>query len=464
VWFVAMWKRFNNSFVSCGSGNRSVRGGHGRRNGSSYFIQQIMKLHTATSSDLNDFRETLRRWVKKEIIPNLGKWEKEGRIPRHVYREAAQIGVFASGYPVEYGGLGNPSHDFTYQKIVIEELCQAGSGGFLASLCTHSISLPPIVNFGQPTLKQQILPSVLSGESVCALCVTEPSGGSDVANLQTTATLQPDGTFLLNGIKTFITSGVQADFYTIAARTAPTPAPLSSSHSSSSSQSQPYHGISLFAIPSTLIGITKTPLNKMGWLCSDTATIYFDSVVIPPDSLLGTLHEGFPLLMKNFNSERILLSLQSFFFSRLLYNSLIDYSKTRLVFQKSLLANQVIQHQLIDLYSSIYATETILTDVLMLYEKYATSPVETSDERVVRKALLRNLIVKIAILKNFSTDTFHATADRAVQIMGGAGYMRDDLNVVERLYRETKVMQIGGGSTEVMKELIGKYLGLHSGG
>jgi acyl-CoA dehydrogenase len=414
-----------------------------------------MALHSSSSAtaapELNDFRQTLRRWVQKDILPNIGKWEKDGLIPRDIYREAAKIGIFASGYPVEYGGLGNPSYDFKYQKIILEELCQVGSGGFIASLCTHTISLPPILYYGQQNLRYEIISSVLSGESVCALCVTEPCGGSDVANIQTTAILQQDGTYVLNGIKTFITSGVQADYYTIAARTAPLP--------SVTSGQQPYYGISLFAIPSTLIGITKTPLNKMGWLCSDTATIYFDSVIIPPNALLGTLHEGFPLLMRNFNSERIFLSLQSLYFSRLLYNTLVEYSKTRQVFQKSLLDNQVIQHQLIDLYSSIYATETLVNDVLSLYERYATST-ETSNEKL--KDLFRDLIVKIAILKNFSTDTFHTTADRAVQIMGGAGYMRDDRNIVERLYRETKVMQIGGGSTEVMKELIGKYLGLHA--
>jgi acyl-CoA dehydrogenase len=419
---------------------------------------------SSSSPDLNYFRETIRRWIRKDVLPNIGQWEQDGLIPREIYKQAANIGLFSSGYPLEFGGLGDSPNDFTIKEIVVEELCQVGSGGFIASLCTHSISLSPIVNYGTPRIQNEIIPSVLSGDAVCALCVTEPSGGSDVANLQTTATLQSDGSYLLNGIKTFITSGVQADYYTVAARTSP----HTSSYSNSSS-----HGISLFAISSTLPGITKVPLKKMGWHCSDTATIYFDNVVIPADSLLGKPHSGFPLLMKNFNSERIFLSLQSFHFSRLLYRNLIDYAKQRKVFQKTLISNQVIQHQLIDLHTQLYSNEVMIKDVLRLYAEYSEESersgssgkqVQTLGKRdpVQQKESLKELIVKIAILKNVTTDTFHFTADRAVQIMGGAGYMREDSNVIERLYRETKVMQIGGGSTEIMKELIGKYLGFQN--
>lgn len=392
--------------------------------------------HSSSSSsliDLNLFRSSIRKWIELEISPNINKWEIEGILPRYIYKQASQLGIFSSGYPEEYGGLGNIKYDLKYTKIILEELCQVGSGGLIASLCTHSISLPLIIQYGNKSIVKKIATEVLNGDSVCSLCVTEPSGGSDVANIQTTAIKNSDGSYTLNGIKTFITSGIQADYYTVIART------LKDKKTST-------YGISIFAISSNLPGITKTKLNKMGWLCSDTATIYFNDCIIPEDSLVGKLHEGFNLLMNNFNGERIFLSLQSYYFSVLIYNEVLKYSKLRKTFDKPLISNQVIQHQLVDIYSKIYSCEAVINDVCSLYERSPQlSPIEQKD-----------LIVKISLLKNISTDLFHETANRGVQILGGAGFMQD--NKIERLYRETKVMQIGGGSTEIMKELVIKLL------
>lgn len=444
------------------------------RNSSSSTTAATPSSTDSNSINYSDFRKSLSSWIKKDIIPNIGEWEKNGYIPRSVYKDAAKLGIFSSGYPIEYGGLGDNMNDYTIKKIIIEELCKIGSGGFIASLCIHSISLPPILLYGNQIIKEKIIPSVINGDAICALCVTEPSGGSDVANIQTTAILQSNGTYVLNGIKTFITSGIQANYYTIAARTIPI---------IQSSNNKLYSGISLFAIDANLPGITKISLDKMGWLCSDTATIYFQDVIISSESLIGTINEGFTYLMKNFNSERILLSLQSYYFSVNIYHYLVQYTQSRKVFQKRLLSNQVIQHQLIDIYSKLYANEIMLNDVLELYYKYGqdttsttntatssstttatsadTIDTSTTAPTLQQKELNKQLIIKIAILKNFTTDTFHEVANRGVQILGGAGYIKDNYNIIERLYRETKVMQIGGGSTEIMKELIGKYLGFH---
>ena len=268
-----------------------------------------------------------------------------------------------------------------------------------------------------------MIPRVLAGEAVCALCITEPSGGSDVANMQTTARQDGDH-FVLNGEKTFITSGMQADFYTVAARTGgPGPG-----------------GISLFLVDRDTPGFQRTKLDKMGWLCSDTASLHFDDCRVPASQLVGEVNRGFKGIMVNFNAERLFLAGQSVFFSKELIRHATEWAQQRKTFGKTLVEHQAIRHRLVDMNTRTAAAEAFFRSALSKHSKG------------------QDCVADICMLKNFSTDCFHYCADSAVQVMGGAGFMRG--HAVERLYRETKVMQIGGGSTEVMKDLAAKQMGL----
>jgi acyl-CoA dehydrogenase len=304
------------------------------------------------------------------------------------------------------------------------QLCRAGSGGLIASLLTHSISLPPIVALGSSEIKAKVVTKVLAGEAVCSLCITEPSGGSDVANMTTSAKQDGDH-FILNGEKTFITSGVQADFYTVAARTGGPGAT----------------GISLFLVERDTPGFTRTKLDKMGWLCSDTASLHFDECRVPKENLLGEVNKGFRGIMVNFNSERIFMSAQCVFFSRELIRHTTEWAQHRQTFGRKLIENQAIRHRIVDMQTRTAAANAYYQSVLDRYSRGEA-----------------DCVADISMLKNFCTDCFHYCADSAVQVMGGAGFMRG--HPVERLYRETKVMQIGGGSTEIMKDLAAKQLGL----
>ena len=252
---------------------------------------------------LSDFRETIRRWVSKEIIPNVNEWEENGRVPRDIFRQAGEIGIFGVGYPEEYGGLGNHPCDLSVMMLVNEELCRAGSGGLCAALSVHNISLPPIISLGSEELKQKVVPAVLAGQKTMSLGVTEPSGGSDVANMQTVATLIDDDHYLVNGSKTFITGGMESDFITLAVRTG---------------GSGP-SGISLLCVEKGTPGLERTELMKAGWWCSDTATLHFDNMKVPKKNLLGTENNGFINVMKNFNSERKYHWFTTFFFFKLFF-------------------------------------------------------------------------------------------------------------------------------------------------
>jgi acyl-CoA dehydrogenase len=368
------------------------------------------------------FRISLRRWVDKSVIPNINSWEEKGQLPRSIYKEAAQLGVLAPGFPERYGGLGNEHNDLSVLMVVCEELCRAGSGGFIASLLTHNISLQPIIKLGRQEIANNVATKVLSGEAVCSLCISEPSGGSDVANMKTTATAEGDH-FLLRGEKTFITSGMQADYLTVAARTGDSGA----------------GGISLFLVDANTQGVERTKLDKMGWLCSDTATIYFNDCVVPRSNLLGEENRGFEAIMENFNAERIFLAGQCVYFSKELVHQSVEWAKDRQTFGQRLIDHQAIRHKLVDMSSNTASAEAYLNHVL---DNFHAS---------------KNCIADISMLKNIATDNFQFCADGAVQIFGGAGFIRG--HMVERLYRETKVMQIGGGSTEIMKDLAAKHLG-----
>jgi acyl-CoA dehydrogenase len=380
-----------------------------------------MKAHPALGEEHEAFRETVRRFVAREIAPYVNAWDEAGEFPRELYRKAAQAGLLGVGYAEEYGGT--PADHF-FRIVSAEEFAQAGSGGVSASLFSHTIGAPPIAAAGSDELKRRVLPSILAGEKISALAITEPSGGSDVASLKTSARRE-GADYVVNGEKTFITSGMRADYYTVAVRTGgPGKA-----------------GVSLLLIERERPGFTRTPLKKMGWWCSDTATLHFDEVRVPAANLIGEENAGFRAIMRNFNAERLAMAAGAVGYAQACLEDALDWARQRRTFGRLLAEHQAMRHKLVDMQTRVHAARAMLYDTAW---KLAEAPRE------------RQHVAQLAMLKNFATDTMQFCADAAVQTLGGAGFIRGSR--AERIYREAKVMQIGGGSTEIMKELAARQL------
>lgn len=367
------------------------------------------------------FRDQVRRFVENEIEPHIDEWDETGRVPPEFFFKAAEAGLLGLGYPEELGGV--PVPDYFYQLIFHEEMCRAGSGGIFPAVWIHGIALPPIVAFGTPEQKEKFVRPVLSGEKMAALAVTEPSGGSDVANLETTARRDGDH-YIVNGSKTFISGGMRASHFTTAVRTG-----------------EPgLNGISILVIEADTPGVDRTELKKMGWWCSDTATLYFDDCRVPVENLIGTENGGFVGIMQNFNYERLGLASQAYGLSRCCLDEATAYARERETFGKPLSQRQVIRHKLVDMAMRVESLKAYLEHMAWRVDRGETP------------------IAEICMLKNLATETLEYCANEAVQIFGGAGYMRG--TKVERIYRETKVMTIGGGSAEIMKDLAARQMGL----
>ncbi|HYW02863.1 MAG TPA: acyl-CoA dehydrogenase family protein [Gammaproteobacteria bacterium] len=367
------------------------------------------------------FRESVRRFVEKEIRPHVDEWDEAGEFPRELYRRAAEAGILGLGFPEEYGG--QPAPDPFYNIILTEELTRAGSGGVIASLMSLGIGLPPVVHLGTEDQKRRFVPPVVAGEKISALAITEPSGGSDVASLRTTARREGDH-YVINGSKTFITSGVRADLYTVAVRTG----------------GPGMDGISLLVVEKGTPGFSQTPLKKMGWWCSDTATLYFDDCRVPAENLLGPENGGFMGIMRNFNGERLGLAAQACGFARLCIDEATAYARERATFGRPLIENQVVRHRLVDMNMKVNAARAYLDELAWRVHQGETP------------------VADLCMLKNLATGTLEYCASEAMQIFGGAGYMRG--TPVERIYRETKVLTIGGGSSEIMKDLAARQMGM----
>jgi len=367
-----------------------------------------------------DFRTQVRRFVEREIVPHIEAWEAAESLPRELHRKASDAGLLQIGFPESCGGVEVP--DLFYLIVLTEELARAGSGGLIASLMSHGIATPPIGHAGTPSQKARFAAPVLAGEKIAALAITEPGGGSDVANLKTKAVRDGDD-YIVNGSKTFITSGMRADYITCAVRTG----------------GEGMGGISLLVIEDGMPGFTRSPLHKMGWWCSDTATLYFQDCRVPVANRIGAENMGFMAIMMNFNQERIMLAAQAWAFAQVCYDDSLAYARERQTFGKPLIRNQVIRHKLADMKMRIDAVKAHL-DVLTW--------------RVSNKQMP---VAEVCLLKNHACTMLEWVANEAMQIFGGAGYLRGAK--VERIYRETKVLTIGGGSLEIMKDLAAKQMG-----
>jgi acyl-CoA dehydrogenase len=361
----------------------------------------------------------MRRFVEDEIEPFASQWDEAESFPRALYERAAAIGLLQIGFPAAYGGI---EADIFYRIIVAQELARAGAGGISAGLNSHTIGAPPIALAGSNALKARVLPGVLAGREISALAITEPDAGSDVANLKTTA--QREGShYIVNGSKTFITSGMRADWYTVAVRTG----------------GAGRAGISLLVIPRNTPGFTRTSLKKMGWWSSDTATLYFDNCKVPADHLLGEENHGFSLIMHNFNGERIGMAAGAIAFARVCLDDTVAYARERKTFGHALIEHQVIRHKLVDMAMRVNSAQAWLETLAWQIEQGG------------------NPIAEICMLKNLSSQTMEFCAREAVQIFGGAGFMRGPK--VERIYREVRVNAIGGGSEEILRDLAARQMG-----
>jgi acyl-CoA dehydrogenase len=366
-------------------------------------------------------RATVRRFVEREVAPHLPGWEDEGELPRDLHRTAAKIGLLGVGFPTEVGGGGG---DLLDTVVVTEELIQAGgSSGLVAGLMTHGIALPHIVDAGQPDLIDRFVRPTLVGTLIGSLAVTEPGGGSDVASLTTTARRDGDH-YVVDGAKTFITSGWRADFVTTAVRTG-----------------EPGHrGVSLLVVPRDTPGFTVTrKLAKMGWHCSDTAELSFVDARVPATNLVGTENGGFALLMRQFQVERIGLAVQAYATAQRCLDLTLAWVRQRETFGRPLISRQLVRHRLVDMAGRI--------DVARTYVRSVAERIAAGEE----------VVAQVCVAKNSAVAACDFVVDAAVQLHGGMGYMRE--SEVERHYRDSRILGIGGGTTEVLAELAARRWG-----
>lgn len=378
------------------------------------------------SADHIAFADTIRKFTAQEITPYVNAWDEAETFPRELYKKAADVGLLGLGFPEQYGGT--PDTDAFYTLLASVELAQCGSGGVLASLLSHTIGSPPIKNFGSDELKARVLPSILSGEKISALAITEPGGGSDVAALKTKAIRDGDH-YIVSGEKTFITSGIRADYYSVAVRTDP--------------DAKGANGISMLLIEGDSAGLTKSPLDKMGWWASDTAHLHFDQCRVPVSNLIGPENMGFLVIMQNFNMERFFLAASCYGFALACYQDTLAWAQDRKTFGKRLVDHQVVRHKLVDMATQLHTTRALLEETAWKMGQ----PDQQGSE----------LVAQICMLKNVATRTMQFCADAGVQTLGGMGFMRGTR--VERIYREVKVNMIGGGAEEIMKDLASRQLG-----
>ena len=364
-------------------------------------------------------RQTVRRFVEREIKPFVDEWEEAGEFQRELYRKAADIGLLGVGYPEEWGGF---SGDVFHEIVVSEELTRCGSGGVAAGLMSHGIALPPILALGTPEQKARFIPPVVQGEKIAALGITEPGGGSDVANIKTRAVRDGD-VYVVNGSKTMITSGARADQVTLAVRTG----------------GAGHKAISLLVVDTTSPGFSVSKkLRKMGWWASDTAELTLQDVRVPLENRLGEEGAGFYGIMQNFQRERLYLSVMANVTAELALGESVKYANLREAFDRPLVGFQVTRHKLVDM--------ATLVEVSREFTYRVAARMQAGED----------VIKEISMAKIFSAEICDKVCHHAVQIHGGYGYMRECL--VERLYRDSRILSIGGGTTEIMKEIISKII------
>jgi alkylation response protein AidB-like acyl-CoA dehydrogenase len=372
-----------------------------------------------------ELRETVARFAAAEIAPHVDEWERSREFPRELYKRCAELGFLGLKFPEAYGGQGGTHlHD----AIWVEELAHSGgSGGVAAGLNAHtSIAMPPIFNFGSEEQKQRWLVPGIAGEKIGALGITEPGAGSDVASIATTARRNGDG-YVVNGAKTFITNGVRADFLVCACKT---------------SEEGGHGGISFLVLEREMPGYeVSRKLEKMGWHSSDTGELSFTDVEVPAENLLGEENGGFKLIMANFAWERLLMAIGAVGAMRRLIEVTVAYALDREAFGRPIGKFQAIRHQIAEMATEAEAARAQTYDALRLFHE--------GRDPALREVSMAKLLTQRAALR---------IADQSLQIHGGYGYMRE--YGIERAVRDARLGPIGGGTDEIMKEIIGKTMGL----
>jgi acyl-CoA dehydrogenase len=367
------------------------------------------------TKDLFDERGELRALVhdftRKEIVPHLADWERAGEVPRELHKKAAEIGLLGIGF--EHG-------DLIDSVVVTEEIIQAGgSSGVIAALLTLGIAIPHIWQSGNQDLIERFAKPAINGEKIGSLAVTEPGAGSDVAAITTRAVRDGDH-YVVNGAKTFITSGCRADFVTTAVRTG-----------------EPgYQGISLLVVEN---GFSRRKLDKMGWHCSDTAELHFDDVRVPAANLVGEENQGFVQIMRQFQVERVTMAVEAYATAQRALDLTVEWTRNRATFGKPLVKRQVVSHRLAEMAQKI--------DIARTYTRETAARINRGED----------CVTEVCFAKNNAVEVCAEVVDAAVQLHGGMGYMRE--SEVERHYRDARILGIGGGASEVMTELAARRLG-----
>ena len=378
-----------------------------------------MTYQTYFEESHNILRQSVRKFLEREVLPYVDEWEDKEEFPRELYKKAAAAGFLGLGCPEELGGT--PA-DVFHGIAFAEEFLRSGSVGLTAGIGSYGIAIPPILAMGTDEQKRRFIPPVLRGEKIAALGITEPDAGSDVASIRTRAVRDGD-VYVVNGAKTFITSGCRADIVTTAVRTG----------------GEGYAGVSLLVVETNTPGFkVARKIRKMGWNASDTAELAFEDCRVPVANRLGEEGRGFYGIMENFQYERLSLAVMAHQVAQIAYEESLRYAQTRHAFGKSLTGFQVTRHKLVDMATKITAAR------------------EFNYRLAAKMEAGENVVTEVSMAKNFACEVCDRVVYDAVQIHGGYGYAREYL--VERLYRDARILSIGGGTTEIMKEIISKTL------
>ncbi|MBT3588121.1 MAG: acyl-CoA dehydrogenase, partial [Flavobacteriaceae bacterium] len=366
------------------------------------------------------FRKSLKDFLQIEVVPHIDKWEEDGVVERFIWKKMGDMGFFGINYPEEFGGL---NLDLFYTVIFLEELQKVNSGGFAANIWAHAyLAMTHLDKEGSQEIKEKYLAPSISGDKIGCLCITEPFGGSDVSGMRTTA-VKKDNTFVLNGSKTFITNGVYSDYLVVAAKTSP---------------EKGGKGISIFVVDRDTPGITATKLNKLGWRASDTAEIAFDNVTIPEGNLMGETDMGFPYIMQHFALERLIMAVNAHARAEFALAYTIEYMKDRNAFGKSIATFQALRHTVAQMASEVEVCKTF---------NYSTVKRLDDNEYVVKEATMAKLT---------GTKMADDVMYQCLQLLGGYGYMED--YPLARMFRDSRLGPIGGGTSEILREIIAKMV------
>jgi len=366
------------------------------------------------------FRQSFKDFLKKEVVPHINDWEKTGTIDRFIWKKMGEMGYFGLNSPSEYGGL---ELDIFYTVIFLEELQKINSGGFAAAMWAHAyLAMTHITKEGDDAIKKTYLTPSIEGDKIGALCVSEPFGGSDVAGMRTTAVKKGD-TYVINGSKTFITNGVYCDYMVVAAKT---------------DFNKGNKGISMFVIDANTVGVSATKLDKLGWKASDTAEIAFDNVVISSDNLMGEEGKGFPYIMQHFSLERLVMGVNAHARAEYALEYTLQYMKERKTFGKPLNSYQALRHRFVELYAD-----------MEMCRAYNYSVAQRLNEGVY-------VVKEATISKLRSTKMADTVINNCLQFLGGYGYMEE--YPMARLLRDSRLGPIGGGTSEILKEILAKII------